>query len=142
HIEIVKKSVKIPVVGNGDVRSREDFFRMKRETGCDAVMIGRGLLGRPFLIREILDKNFIPTPKFVRDILLRHVRIAVLNSKYPEREVLKIRKHIIWYTKGLKNSTTFRSELMKITDPVLLIDKIDEIFNVSGVDNCCDEIGI
>ncbi|MCX7957546.1 MAG: tRNA-dihydrouridine synthase family protein [Deltaproteobacteria bacterium] len=129
HIEIVKKSVKIPVVGNGDVRSREDFFRMKRETGCDAVMIGRGLLGRPFMIKEIVDKDFAATMEYIRNIILRHIELAVLKNKYPEREIFKIRKHLIWYTKGLKNASAFRAELVAITDPDILINRIIEIFS-------------
>lgn len=129
HIGILKSSVKIPVVGNGDVRSKEDFYKMKCETGCDAVMIGRGLLGRPFLIKEILDKEFVPTKEYIKNIILNHIKIAVLDSKHPEREVLKIRKHLIWYTKGLKNASFFRLELVSITDPCKLIKKIEEIFS-------------
>ncbi len=129
HIKMVKEAVKIPVVGNGDIRSSEDYLRMKEETGCDAVMIGRGLLGRPFLIKEILDKDFVPDSKYLKNIILRHIKLAVLDSKHPEREIFKIRKHIIWYTKGLKNASSFRSELVSITDPYLLIKRIEEIFS-------------
>lgn len=128
-IEKVKKSVKIPVVGNGDVRTKEDFLRMKRETGCDAVMIGRGLLGRPFLIKEIQEENFKADQEFLKRIILRHIEIAVLNSPHPEREILKIRKHLIWYTKGLRDASRLRAGLVKITSPDELISKIENCFN-------------
>ena len=55
HIRILKENLSIPVIGNGDVTTADDFFRMRKETGCDAVMIGRGLIGNPFLIKEISD---------------------------------------------------------------------------------------
>ncbi len=128
HIEQVKKAIKIPVVGNGDIRNREDFFKIKSETGCDAVMIGRGLLGRPFLIKEILEKDFIHDATFLKNIILKHIKIAVIESRYPEREIIRFRKHLIWYTKGLKNASAIRTEVVKITDPNILIDYIQNIF--------------
>ncbi len=128
HIKIVKELVKIPVVGNGDVKSRDDFLRMKRETGCDAVMIGRGLLGRPFVIREILEPDFIVKPEIVKNTILSHIEYAVNNSERPEREVIKMRKHLIWYLKGFKNASLIRAELMKITNVDVLKRRIEEYF--------------
>ena len=55
YIKQVKEAVSIPVIGIGDVRSVEDFHRMMNETGCDAVMLGRGIVGNPFLIQECVD---------------------------------------------------------------------------------------
>ncbi|MGC8928810.1 MAG: tRNA dihydrouridine synthase [Myxococcota bacterium] len=124
----VKSSVKIPVVGNGDVRTREDYFRMKAETGCDAVMIGRGLLGRPFLIKEIQEEDFVADLNYLKKIILRHIEVAVLNSPHPEREIFKMRKHLIWYTKGLRNASTLRAELVKITNADELIEKVKKAF--------------
>ena len=128
-IREVKRAVKIPVVGNGDVRNREDYRRMLQETGCDAVMIGRGLLGRPFLIREIRDENFVVDTKVIKDTILRHINLAILGSRHPDREVLKFRKHLVWYTKGLKNASQIRIELLKIKDPDELIRQINLFFD-------------
>jgi tRNA-dihydrouridine synthase len=129
HIAEVKRCVKIPVVGNGDVKSREDFLRMKGETNCDAVMIGRGLLGRPFLLREIEDDRFRVDSRILKETILRHIEYAILRSDHPEREVIKFRKHLIWYTKGLKNASTIRSELVKIVDPAKLLEFVNNIFS-------------
>ncbi len=127
HIAEVKKAVRIPVVGNGDISSREDYLKMKSKTGCDAVMIGRGLLGRPFMTKEIFDENFRPDNDILREVILRHIKFAVLDAAHPEREIIKIRKHLIWYIKGHKNASSFRAELVKITDPAILIERIQSI---------------
>ena len=70
YIKQVKESVSIPVIGNGDVRSVEDFHRMMNETGCDAVMLGRGIVGNPFLI-QLRDRNM----NFQWKIVLKYVWI-------------------------------------------------------------------
>jgi tRNA-dihydrouridine synthase len=60
---------------------------------------------------------------------LRHIHLAILGSRHPDREVLKFRKHLVWYTKGLKNASQFRIELMKIKDPDELIRQINFFFD-------------
>lgn len=128
-IERVKKAVKLPVVGNGDVRSKEDYLRMIKETSCDAVMIGRGLLGRPFLLKEILEDGFVVTLETIKNTILRHIDYATIHFEHPEREVIKMRKHLIWYTKGLKNASLIRTELLHLTDVVALKERIEDYFS-------------
>lgn len=125
----VKKAVKIPVVGNGDVRSKEDYLRMIEETNCDAVMIGRGLLGRPFLIKEILEDGFVINVETIKSTILRHIDYATIPFEHPEREVIKMRKHLMWYTKGLKNASIIRPELLYLTDVGRLKERIEDYFS-------------
>jgi tRNA-dihydrouridine synthase B len=115
-IKVVKDSVGIPVIGNGDVRSAQDAKRMQEETGCDGVMIGRAIEGNPWIFREA--KQFLetgtvpphPTLDERRTVMLRHlndmVRIAGEDIAVPE-----MRKHLCWYTKGLPGGAEFRERI-------------------------------
>ncbi len=127
-IKKVKETVKIPVIGNGDVKSKEDAKRMLEETGCDAVMIGRGVLGNPWLIRETVEYlengNSIPRPTPVEkvDMVLKH--LSYLEEIKPVKVVvLEIRNHISWYLKGLKNAN-------EIKNKVFLTKNLDDIINI------------
>lgn len=117
-IKQVKESVSIPVIGNGDVTSCYLAKQMLDETGCDAVMIGRGVLGNPWLIRECIDyleKGTIPTPVSAEDkikMLKRHFDLLV-QDKNEKLALLEIRTHALWYIKGLPNSATIKNEICK-----------------------------
>jgi tRNA-dihydrouridine synthase B len=115
-IRLVKESVRIPVIGNGDVRSGADALRMLRETGCDFVMIARGALGNPWIFREALALyrgGPAPAPPSVGeriDMLLRH--FDMLTEEKGERSaVLETRKHAAWYMKGVRGSSGLRGEV-------------------------------
>lgn len=98
-IKDVKKSVKIPVIASGDVVDKESFDRVRLETGCDAVMIGRGALGNPEVFAEIIGKN--PSLNKV-EIIEKHIEI--LRKNFSENFISgHIRKHLLWYLKGEKN---------------------------------------
>jgi len=105
----VKSSVGIPVIGNGDVMIPQDAARMIEETGCDAVMIGRGALGNPWIFSRtghfLATGELYPPPseKERLELLLRHVALA-------EEKAVGMRKHIGWYTKGLPQSSRLRQE--------------------------------
>jgi len=114
-IEKVKKSVNIPVIGNGDVTTLFLAKRMFEETGCDGVMIGRGALGNPW----IFDFQSIP-PSLEERMRMIDLHYFLLRSHYGENKATKeIRRHVIWYTKGLPFSASFRSRLAGIKKEVL-----------------------
>jgi tRNA-dihydrouridine synthase B len=115
-IRVVKRSVGIPVIGNGDVRSAHDAKRMMDETGCDGVMIGRAIQGYPWIFREAkqyLETGIVPShpsPEERQTVMLRHVRdmVSVLGEDLGVREM---RKHLCWYTKGLPEGAEFRERV-------------------------------
>ncbi len=117
-IKQVKESVKIPVIGNGDVKSCYDAKRMMEETGCDAVMIGRGVLGNPWLIKECvdyLDNGTIPTPISLEDrvnMLERHFNL-LLETKNDKLALLEIRSHAAWYLKGISGTSEYKNRLFQ-----------------------------
>lgn len=109
----VKRRVKIPVIGNGDIRSARDVLEMKRITGCDGFMIGRGAEGNPWIFRQILyaleTGEELPKPSIEEmcDVVLRHARMVV-EEKGEDRGIREMRKHAAWYTAGYRNSSRLR----------------------------------
>lgn len=130
-IRQVKEAVAIPVIGNGDVTTPQLAKQMIDETGCDAVMIGRGVLGRPWLIREInhyLDTGELleePTPSMKIDFCLKHLNnlCALKNEKLA---VLEIRSHIAWYLKGLPKSNEIKNKIFLQTHIFDIINTLNE----------------
>lgn len=118
-IKQVKEAVNIPVIGNGDVRSAVDAKKMLEETGCDAVMIGRGVLGNPWLIKECityLETGVLlppPTKEEKIDMLLHHFNL-LLETKNEKLAVLEIRTHAAWYLKGLSHTAELKNAIFKI----------------------------
>lgn len=119
-IKKVKCSVGIPVIGNGDIMSARDAHIMFDSTGCDAVMVARGALGNPFIFREI---NFLletgrelPVASFEEkcNALLKQAKDAVLN-KGERLAMLQIRKHALWYLKGIKNAASIRQSVSSLS---------------------------
>ena len=113
----VKAAVSIPVIGNGDVRSAEDYFAMKRETGCDGVAIGRGAQGNPWLFREILaaekGETFEkPTVRARVEMALRHAR---MQAEYigGEQAAKEMRKHVAWTMQGMPGCARLREAVNK-----------------------------
>ncbi len=116
----VVEACSIPVVGSGDVFSPGDALKMMRDTGCAGVMIGRGALGRPWIFSQacdLLKGGLLPSPPSVSDI----GRIALRQLKYEvelkgERKgVLEMRKHIIWYTRGMPKARELRIRISHIS---------------------------
>lgn len=115
-IRRVKESVKIPVIGNGDVRTPQDAGRMLRETGVDGVMIGRGALGNPWMLYrtvkyletgELLSE---PSTKEKIDVCLMHMD-RLIRLKGEHIAVLEMRKHAAWYVKGLRGGNDVRKQI-------------------------------
>ena len=132
-IKAVKENVSIPVIGNGDVKSAVDAKKMLDETGCDAVMIGRGVLGNPWIIKnsiDYLDGKEITTvsPKEKIDMCLHHLNY--LNDLKNEKlACLEIRNHIGWYLKGIKDGNVVKNNIYqtsKICDIISILNEFKE----------------
>ena len=130
-IREVKENVNIPVIGNGDIKSCYDAKRMLDETGCDAVMIGRGVLGNPWLIKECVD--YLEDGKLPKEVSLnekiemikRHIKLLE-ETKDEKRALLEIRSHAAWYLKGIPGSSKLKVEICKVKKISELIDLLDD----------------
>ncbi|MDO4268365.1 MAG: tRNA dihydrouridine synthase DusB [Eubacteriales bacterium] len=112
-IRQVKEAVKIPVIGNGDIFSPEDAGRMLKETECDGLMVARGARGNPWIFRRIshfLDTGELlpgPEPEEIGRMIWRHAQMQA-EKKGELMGMKEMRKHIAWYTAGLRNSASLR----------------------------------
>jgi tRNA-dihydrouridine synthase B len=132
-IRAVKSAVGIPVVANGDIGTPEKAKHVLEYTGADAIMIGRAAQGRPWIFREIehflATGRHLPPPEVaeIRDVLVEH-----LNDLYAfygiERGVRVARKHIGWYTKGLRNSAVFRARMNTIETAAEQLEAVRHFF--------------
>lgn len=126
----VKCAVSIPVIGNGDVTCPDDARRMLNETGCDAIMIGRGAQGNPFLFGQIHavlsgGETAPLTPMQRLETMRRHS--DMLTAWRGEAvAVREMRKHIAWYLHGLRGSAQMRSELLTLLDPNEVDKKLEK----------------
>ena len=117
-IKSVKENVSIPVIGNGDVVSIETAMKMFEYTGCDAIMIGRGVLGNPWLIKEIVtyleSGTIIDKPSYEDKInMCFHHLDYLMNIKNEKVAVLEMRSHAAWYLKGMPNAQTIKNKIFK-----------------------------
>jgi tRNA-dihydrouridine synthase B len=117
EIAAMKAALEIPVIGNGDIKTAHDAFRMRQETNCDAVMIARGSFGQPWIFtqaRALLEGKPMPATPGVEErfrIALDHARMVQDYEHDPIGAALEFRKHLGWYVKGLPNSADLRKKL-------------------------------
>lgn len=130
-IKEVKQAVSIPVIGNGDVTSAKKAKEMLETTGCDAVMIGRGVLGNPWLIKECveyLENDKLPEPVSYEEkvaMMRRHYELLV-KDKSDAQALLEIRSHIIWYLKGMPESKRIKESICKCKTTEEMFKIIDD----------------
>ena len=130
-IKEVKENVSIPVIGNGDIVDIYSAKRMIDETGCDLIMIGRGVLGNPWLIKQInayLEDNIIlDNPSYIEriDMCLEHLN-NLNELKNEKLAVLEIRNHIAWYLKGLPASNEIKNNIFVQKEISVIIDILNQ----------------
>ena len=130
----VKEAVSIPVLGNGDITDAESAMEMFRHTGCDGVMIARAAQGNPWIFREILhemetgEKLPRPTAQEIKEMIIRHAGL-LLDFKGEYTAIREMRKHISWYTSGIRGSAAFRGKMNEMETYEQLIDTVERLFD-------------
>ena len=118
-IRQVKEAISIPVIGNGDVTSPQKAEELVRQTGCDGIMIARGAEGNPWIFSEMIayEETGVVPPRpdkdAVREMMLRHARLQ-LQYKGEYCGIREMRKHVAWYTKGLKGAARLREKVNEV----------------------------
>ena len=129
-IRQVKENVSIPVIGNGDVFEVEDAINMLNQTNCDAIMIGRGAQGNPWIFKRInhymQTGEILPEPTLEEKINTAKKKLKLAVEEHGEYgAVREMRKHIAWYLKGLRNSARVRDEINKIESYEEVVNKLE-----------------
>ena len=131
-IKKVKESVKIPVIGNGDIKTKEDALRMFEQTNVDGLMIGRGAIGNPWIFEEVI--NYLQgkeqrkvTNSERLETIIEHINLAV-KEKGENIAIKEMRKHLAYYVRNEKDASKIRERINKINDKGALIDCLSEYF--------------
>jgi nifR3 family TIM-barrel protein len=133
-IRQVKAAVCVPVIGNGDIKTPEDAKRMLEETGCDAVMIGRGVLGNPWLVGKTVayleQGTYDPRIQLMeRKAMILHHMKRLIQEKGDRLGVLEMRTHAAWYIKGLKNSSVVKTKIVSAESVHQFVSLIEDYFS-------------
>jgi len=133
-IRQVKESVKIPIIGNGDVTTGQDAIKLMEVTGCDFVMIARGAMGNPWIFRDAfalwsgLEKPEEPTLEEKISIIMKHLDYVIeLKGEYVA--VREMRKHVAWYLKGIRGSADIRRAINTVKDTTAMKELLREVKN-------------
>lgn len=125
-IKLLKEKVNIPIIGNGDIRSSSDINRIYSFTKCDSVMMGRGLIGKPWLIQEIKDGRKLSVKQKIA-IIRRHYDLT-LENKGIRKGMLEMRKHLLSYTKGFRSARKTRELIIHTEDKEEALKAIEELY--------------
>ena len=132
-IAAVKHAVKVPVLGNGDVKCRADALRMMHQTGCDGVMVGRAALGNPWIFRE-LHGGPPPTREERRALVLRHFEEHLALFTDRAAGVRGFRMLLLWYARGRKGAAHFRVAATHLAEPAQVREAIARFFGEAEPD--------
>ena len=128
--KVLQNVVKIPVIGNGDIVTIEDAINIRKKTGCDAIMIGRGAQGNPWIFNRInhymKTGEILPEPTAEEKIrtAIKHFNLAIKeDGEYVA--VREMRKHLGWYLKGMKKSARLRDEINKLESADEVVGRLE-----------------
>jgi len=127
----IKQTVKIPVIGNGDIFIAENAAEMFEKTGVDSIMAGRGVLGNPFLFSQIKNPEADFSIEYKLKIAIEHVR-SMCMQKEEKIAVQEARKHLAWYFKGMKNSAVYKNRIFKALTFIEIKNILDEFISISN----------
>ena len=133
EIAELKEALSIPVIGNGDVRRAEDAVRMLRQTGCDAVMVGRGATRNPWVFRQIADRladrlaGEEPGLDDRRRLILDHFRTVIARDD-EKLAMHKLRTFTGWYSHGLPDGLSLRRRIESLPTPGSFLVAIEDFF--------------
>lgn len=131
-ISVLRDMIKIPYLCNGDIRSPQDAIRALEESQADGIMVGRGALGRPWLLNQIMhfvnDRQEIPNPSLPEqyEIMMEHFHNTL--SFYGEQGIRIFRKHFCWYSQGMSGAAAYREKINKINDQAELEKIVREFY--------------
>lgn len=132
EIKKVKESVKIPVIGNGDIFTVKDAEEKSDYSQVDGIMLARGIFGNPWLVKQIKEKikygevKTIVDLKIKLDMAKRHL-LYLIEEKGEKKGIQEMRKHMCWYIKGIKNSTKLKEKMNKMENLNEIIEILEEL---------------
>ncbi|NQV19556.1 MAG: tRNA dihydrouridine synthase DusB [Armatimonadetes bacterium] len=132
-IKELKQKVRIPIIGNGDIRTPEDAQKMFSQTNCDSIMVGRGILGKPWLLTEIKDYLLNAETQTLNlsekyEIIVQHFE-EIVKNKGEQTTIREMRTHFSYYTKGFKGSAKIRNFINKSSDKKKVLSAIQELYS-------------
>lgn len=136
QVRELKARIEVPVIGSGDIFCADDALRRLSETGCDAIMIGRGGYGNPWLIQNILSRlqgnaEHIPCAGERLEIALRHIRYHE-ESFGPKKTAFEMRKHLCWYSRGMSGAAEFRQKVNRANSGLELVEAAKTYFSLAA----------